>query len=72
MLTVLRRHPEAVRCLLLNLPLPSTVNYEEGRLLNINEALEHVFATYAKDSAAHPNPEQLRQQFHTYFTAITS
>jgi len=71
MLTVLRRHPEAVRCLLLNSPLPSVVNYEESGLLNINEALEQVFATYTQDSAAHRNHWQLRQQFHTYFTVIT-
>jgi len=71
MLAVLRRHPEAVRCLLLNSPLPSAVNYEEGGLLNINEALEQVFAPYARDSAAYPHHRQLRQQFHTYFTAIT-
>lgn len=71
MLTVLRTHPEAVRCLLLNSPLPSAVNYEEGGLLNINEALEQVFATYAQDSVAQPARAQLRQQFRTYFTAIT-
>ncbi|MGI4735846.1 MAG: alpha/beta fold hydrolase [Janthinobacterium lividum] len=71
MLTVLRTHPEAVRCLLLNSPLPSAVNYEEGGLLNINEALEHVFATCAQDSVAQPARAQLGQQFRTYFTAIT-
>jgi pimeloyl-ACP methyl ester carboxylesterase len=71
MLTVLRTHPEAVRCLLLNSPLPSAVNYEEGGLLNVNEALEQVFTTYAQDSVAQPARAQLRQQFRTYFTAIT-
>ena len=71
MLAVLRAHPEAVRCLLLNSPLPSTVNYEEGGLLNINEALEQVFTTYAQDSIVQPVHAHLRQQFRAYFTAIT-
>jgi pimeloyl-ACP methyl ester carboxylesterase len=71
MLTVLRLHPEAVRCLLLNSPLPSAVNYEEGGLLNINEALEQVFSDYAQDSLAQPSHAHLRQQFRAYFTAIT-
>lgn len=71
MLAVLRAHPEAVRCLLLNSPLPTAVNYEEGGLLNVHEALEQVFANYARDSAAQPSHAQLRQQFRAYFTAIT-
>ena len=71
MLAVLRAHPEAVRCLLLNSPLPGAVNYEEGGLLNIDEALEQVFANYARDSVAQPARGQLRQQFRAYFAAIT-
>ncbi|HEX8426118.1 alpha/beta fold hydrolase [Hymenobacter sp.] len=67
MLTVVRNHPEAVRSLVLNSPLPGYVHYEEEALLNINEALEQVFA----DVAADPAYANLRSRFHAYFTAIT-
>ncbi len=71
MLSVLRAHPEAVRSLVLNSPLPGMVNYEEGALLNVNEALEQVFRACERDSAAPAGYGQLRAQFHAYFTAIT-
>lgn len=71
MLTVLRNHPEAVRSLLLNSPLPGTVNYEEGGLLNVNEALEQVFRACERDSAAPGVYRPLRAQFHAYFSALT-
>ena len=71
MLTVLRTHPEAVRSLMLNSPLPSMVNYEEDALLNINEALEQVFSACERDSATPARYGQLRAQFHAYFTAVT-
>lgn len=71
MLTVARTHPEAVRRLLLNSPLPGYVRYEEDGLLNINEALDQVFADWEADSAANPAHQQLRSRFRAYFTAIT-
>ncbi|MBO2011178.1 alpha/beta hydrolase [Hymenobacter negativus] len=71
MLTVARNHPESVRALLLNSPLPGYTNYEEAGLLNINEALAQVFTDCERDSAAHPAYGQLRRRFQQYFTAIT-
>jgi pimeloyl-ACP methyl ester carboxylesterase len=71
MLTVLRTHPEAVRSLVLNSPLPGAVNYEEGGLLNVNEALEQVFRACERDSAAPAKYEALRAQFHAYFITLT-
>ncbi|OUJ67773.1 alpha/beta hydrolase [Hymenobacter crusticola] len=68
MLTVARTHPEAVRSLLLNSPLPGYVRYEEDGLLNINEALEQVFSDA---TAADPARAALRSRFHAYFTSIT-
>jgi pimeloyl-ACP methyl ester carboxylesterase len=59
MLTVARNHPEAVRTLILNSPLPGYVNYEEHALLNFNEALDKVL-----DST-------LKSRFRQYFTAIS-
>ncbi len=37
------KHPEAVRALVLNSPLPIFTNYEEESLLNFQEALDQVF-----------------------------
>ena len=71
MLTVARQHPEAVRTLVLNSPLPGFVRYEEEALLNLNEALEQVFATCAADTAANPAYRGIRTRFRHYFTAIT-
>jgi pimeloyl-ACP methyl ester carboxylesterase len=70
MLTVARNHPEGVRALILNSPLPGYVNYEEQGLFNINEALEQMFSNCEADST-NPVYKDLRQQFHQYFTAIS-
>ncbi|WP_143308914.1 alpha/beta fold hydrolase [Chitinophaga vietnamensis] len=70
MLTVARNHPEAVKALLLNSPLPGFVNYEEHALFNMNEALEQVFSHCEKDSAQAVY-KNLRNRFHQYFTDIT-
>jgi pimeloyl-ACP methyl ester carboxylesterase len=70
MLTVARNHPEAVKALVLNSPLPSYVNYEEHALFNHNEALNQVFDNCEADSTHDPRYNQLRQRFHEYFTAL--
>lgn len=69
MLTVARNHPQGIRSLILNCPLPGFVNYEEHALFNMNEALNQVFDNYEADSAnIYGN---LRERFHQYFTGIT-
>ncbi len=70
MLTVARNHPQGIKALILNSPLPGYVNYEEGALFNINEALEQVFDNCEKDSADKILYGNLKQRFHTYFTSI--
>jgi pimeloyl-ACP methyl ester carboxylesterase len=70
MLTMARIHPEGVRTLILNSPLPGDVNFEEHALFNINEALEQVFLNCETDSSA-VKYKNLRARFHQYFTAIT-
>jgi len=70
MLTMARNHPEGVRTLILNSPLPGYVNFEEHALLNINEALDQVFHDCDADSSA-IKYKNLRSKFHQYFTAIT-
>ena len=71
MLTLARNHPEAVRSLILNSPLPGYVNYEEHSLYNINEALDQVFANCEADSAGNKAYDNLKSRFRQYFTAIT-
>ncbi len=71
MLTVARNHPEAVKALILNSPLPGFVNYEEHALFNENEALEQVFRNCETDSAQNPMYTRLRERFQQYFTSIT-
>jgi pimeloyl-ACP methyl ester carboxylesterase len=71
MLTVARNHPEAVRSLILNSPLPGYAHYEEDALLNINEALQQVFANCEAEAASNPAYRGLRSRFRAYFTAIT-
>jgi pimeloyl-ACP methyl ester carboxylesterase len=71
MLTVGRNHPEGVKSLILNSPLPSYTNYEEEGLFNINEALEQVFDNCEADSADKNTYGNLRERFHQYFTGIT-
>ena len=71
MLTVARNHPEAVRSLILNSPLPGYAHYEEDALLNINEALEQVFVNCEAEATPNPAYQGLRNRFRAYFTAIT-
>ena len=70
MLTVAKLHPEAVRTLALNSPLPSFVNYEEHGLLNINEALGQVFENCEADSMG-AIYSGLRTRFKKYFTDMS-
>jgi pimeloyl-ACP methyl ester carboxylesterase len=70
MLAMARIHPEGVRTLILNSPLPGNVNFEEHDLFNINEALEQVFNNCETDSSA-AKYKNLRARFHQYFTSIT-
>lgn len=72
MLSVASRHPEAVKTLILNSPLPGFVNYEEGGLMNINQALEQMFTNCEKDSIGKIAYKDLRKRFHNYFTTITN
>jgi pimeloyl-ACP methyl ester carboxylesterase len=71
MLTVARNHPEGVKALILNSPLPGYVNYEEHALLNHNEALSQVFDNCETDSANNKLYDNLRTCFQQYFTSIT-
>lgn len=71
MLATASRHPEAVRTLILNSPLPIYTNYDNEALLNINEALDQVFENCAKDSADRSKYNDLKTAFRRYFTAIS-
>ncbi|WP_276484049.1 alpha/beta fold hydrolase [Paraflavitalea pollutisoli] len=71
MLTVARNHPEAVRVLLLNSPLPGFVNYEEHAQFNFNEAVNTIFTDVETDSTHDARYNNLRQRLHDYFTNIT-
>lgn len=71
MLTVARNHPEAVKSLILNSPLPGYVNYEEHALFNHNEALNQVFDNCEADSTNKSLYGNLRNEFRRYFTSIT-
>ncbi|MBB3969895.1 alpha/beta fold hydrolase [Mucilaginibacter phyllosphaerae] len=70
MLTMARNHPEGVRTLILNSPLPGYVNFEEHALFNINEALEQVFHNCETDSTD-AKYKNLRSRFRQYFTSVT-
>lgn len=70
MLAMAQRHPEGVRSLVLNSPLPNFVSYEETALQNINEALDQVFVNCAADSAGKPAYRELQSRFQTFFSAI--
>jgi pimeloyl-ACP methyl ester carboxylesterase len=70
MLSAARKHPEGVRALILNSPLPGFARYEEDGLLNINEALEQVFTDCEADSVGRPAYANLRTRFHEYFTSV--
>lgn len=71
MLTVAKNHPEGVRSLVLNSPLPGYVNYEEHALFNINEALEQVFENCQADSSGKAIYKDLKSRFRQYFSSIT-
>jgi len=71
MLTLVRNHPEGIRSLILNSPLPGFAHFEEDGLLNINEAFEQVFTNCEADSAGNAAYNNLRERFHRYFTSIT-
>jgi pimeloyl-ACP methyl ester carboxylesterase len=63
LLTYLRRHPAAVRSLVLDSVLPPEVNFDEVSAMNLLRSLNVMFDTCAIDrecGTAHPN---LRQQF---------
>ncbi|HYE53716.1 MAG TPA: alpha/beta fold hydrolase [Chitinophagaceae bacterium] len=69
MLTVARNHPQGVKALVLNSPLPGYVNYEEDALLNYNEALNYIFESCETDSSGDAY-RNLRARFKQYFTSI--
>ncbi|WP_293306836.1 alpha/beta fold hydrolase [Pedobacter sp. UBA5917] len=71
MLTVAKNHPEGIKALILNSPLPGFVNYEEHALINMNEALDQVFDNVQTDSTKTAYKD-LKQRFHDYFTKISS
>lgn len=71
MMTVAKDHPEAVKMLILNSPLPHNTNYEEHALFTMNTALDKVFSNCETDSAANAAYTGLRAAFHRYFTDIT-
>jgi pimeloyl-ACP methyl ester carboxylesterase len=71
MLTVAKNHPECVKSLILNSPLPAFTNYEEEGLFNINEAFDQVFDNCEADSADKSTYGTLRERFYQYFTKIT-
>lgn len=71
MLTVARNHPENIRSLLLNSPLPSYVNYEEHALFNHQEALDHLFSNLEKDSILNAAFPQLRKRFQRHFADLS-
>lgn len=71
MLTVARNHPQGIKSLILNSPLPGYVNYEEHGLFNMNEALEQLFANCKADSANQVLYGNLKERFQNYFIEIT-
>ncbi len=72
MQTVVRNHPEGIKSIILNSPLPSFVNYEEHALSNINEALNFIFSSVEADSAQNARYPNLKQRFQQYFTSISN
>jgi pimeloyl-ACP methyl ester carboxylesterase len=72
MLTVARNHPEGIKSLMLDSPLPSFVNYEEHALSNHNEAINQIFDNLEADSVQNGLFPNLKQRFQAYFTSISS
>jgi pimeloyl-ACP methyl ester carboxylesterase len=70
MMTVARNHPEGIKALVLDSPLPSFVNYEEHALSNHNEALNQIFSNLDADSSQSKLFPDLKQRFQRYFTSI--
>lgn len=70
--TVLKNHPDGIRSLILDSPLPEFVNIDEEELVNFNEALNTVLTKYEADSTAKLPYGKLKDRFKQYFTAITS
>ena len=71
MLTVARNHPNGIKSLLLNSPLPGYVNYEEHGLFNHNEAINQLFDNLEADSVQNVRFPNLRKRFREYFVAIS-
>lgn len=71
MLTVARNHPEGIKSLLLNSPLPGYVKYEEHALFNHDEALNALFNRVEKDPAQNKMYPDLKQRFRKYFKQIS-
>lgn len=69
--TVLKNHPDGIRSLILDSPLPEFVNIDEEELVNFNEALNTVLTKYEADSTAKLPYGKLKDRFKQYFTAIT-
>ena len=63
MLNVLRKYPDHVRSLILDSPLPLSVNIDEDELANFNEALHQIFAQNSSDSG-------LEERFKNYLLSI--
>ena len=72
MLTVVRNHPQGIKSLLLNSPLPGYVNYEEHALFNHNEALNELFIRVENDSVQNVKFPDLRSRFRDYFSSLQS
>lgn len=70
MLNVLKDHPEGIRSLLLNSPLPSYVNYEEHALFNHQEALNELFHRVENDTVQNSIFSNLRSRFQEYFASL--
>lgn len=71
MLTVARNHPNGIKSLLLNSPLPGYVNYEEHALFNHNEAIDQLFDNLEADSVQNTRFPNLRPRFREYFAGIS-
>jgi pimeloyl-ACP methyl ester carboxylesterase len=71
MMTVARNHPEGIKSIIMDSPLPSFVNYEEHALSNHNDALNRIFENLEADSVKNALFPNLKQRFQTYFTEIT-
>ncbi|RFS15645.1 alpha/beta fold hydrolase [Emticicia sp. C21] len=69
--TVLKNHPDGIRSLILDSPLPEFVNIDEEELVNFNEALNTVLTKYEADTIAKLPYGKLKDKFKQYFTGIT-